>query len=112
MGRVYQDMRPRIVEINRYAMDMVPEGSMVLIQNEDRPGMIGLVGSQFGQAKVNIADMAISRRQIPGQQGSATALMVLKLDEAPPATLVESLQKQPGILKIACVKLAGVKSPA
>ncbi len=111
VGRVYQDMRPRIVEINRYAMDMVPEGPMVLIQNEDRPGVIGLVGTQFGQAKVNIADMAISRRVLPGgKPGSATALMVLKLDEVPPMQLLEQLQQQPGILKIASVKLAGVKA--
>ncbi len=107
VGRVYQDMRPRVVEINRYYMDMVPAGSMVLIQNEDRPGVIGLVGTEFGQSNVNIADMAISRRETPG--GPATALMVLKLDNEPPAALLERLKARPGILKVASVKLQAEK---
>lgn len=98
VGRVYADMRPRVVEINNYHMDMIPEGVMVLIQNEDRPGMIGLVGRQFGQAKVNIADMAISRRD-------DTALMVLKVDDEPGDALLESVRTQAGIRKVAKIKL-------
>ncbi len=98
VGRVYDDLRPRIVEINGYYMDMVPAGQMLLLQNEDRPGMIGLVGSVFGEAGVNIADMTISRRD-------ATALMLLKLDSEPSADLIESLKSKPGILKAAAIKL-------
>lgn len=103
VGRVYQDMRPRIVEINGYFMDMVPAGTMALIQNEDRPGVIGLVGTEFGTAGVNIADMAISRRETPG--GAATALMLLKIDGDVPDALLNRLRARPGILKIATVKL-------
>ncbi len=99
VGRVYDDLRPRIVEINGYHMDMVPAGQMLLLQNEDRPGMIGLVGSVFGEAGVNIADMTISRRD-------STALMLLKLDGEPGAAVLETLRSQPGILKTAAVKLA------
>ncbi len=99
VGRVYDDQRPRIIEINGYHMDMVPAGQMLLLQNEDRPGMIGLVGSVFGEAGVNIADMTISRRD-------QTALMLLKLDGEPDAKLIEGLKSQPGILKAAAVKLA------
>ncbi|MEZ6193134.1 MAG: phosphoglycerate dehydrogenase [Phycisphaerales bacterium] len=99
VGRVYDDLRPRIVEINGYHMDMVPAGQMLLLQNEDRPGMIGLVGSVFGEAKVNIADMTISRRD-------STALMLLKLDGEPGAAVLETLKSKPGILKTAAVKLA------
>lgn len=98
VGRVYQDLRPRVVEINGYHMDIVPAGGMVLIQNQDRPGVIGLVGSEFGSAGVNIADMAISRRDI-------TALMVLKIDGNVPDKLVETLRSRAGILKVAVVKL-------
>lgn len=98
VGRVYQDLRPRVVEINGYHMDIVPAGVMVLIQNEDMPGMIGMVGTEFGQAKVNIADMAISRRD-------TTALMVLKVDTEPPEALLNRLMHRPGILKVAMVKL-------
>ena len=99
VGRVYDDHRPRIVEINGYYMDMVPVGQMLLLQNEDKPGMIGLVGSVFGDAGMNIADMTISRRD-------NTALMLLKLDGKPDAKLIDGLKSQPGILKAAAIRLA------
>lgn len=102
VGRVYNDLRPRVVEINGYHMDMVPAGSMVLIQNEDRPGMIGTVGTEFGEAKANIADMTISRR-------GNTALMLLKIDGDAPEALINRLKHRPGILKVATVKLPEVK---
>lgn len=101
VGRVYSDMRPRVVEINGYHMDIIPAGHMVLIQNEDRPGVIGLVGTEFGQAGVNIADMAISRRD-------TTALMVLRTDTEAPAALLSRLTARPGILKVATVHLPSI----
>ncbi|MEM9417669.1 MAG: phosphoglycerate dehydrogenase [Planctomycetota bacterium] len=104
VGRVYDDLQPRVVEINGYAMDMVPAGHMAIIQNDDRPGMIGLVGTEFGKAGVNIADMTISRRENADGSG-ATALMLLKLDEAASYELNDALAEREGILKIASVHL-------
>ncbi|MCC5831317.1 MAG: phosphoglycerate dehydrogenase [Phycisphaeraceae bacterium] len=98
VGRVFEDLQPRVVEINGYHMDMIPADDMVLIQNEDRPGMVGLVGGEFGEAKVNIADMAISRRD-------KTALMLLKVDGTPDESLGNRLKARPGILKVAVLKL-------
>ena len=98
VGRVYHDMRPRVVEVNGYHMDMIPAGPMVLLQNEDRPGMVGRVGEIFGSADVNIADMAISRHD-------HTALMVLKVDTAPPADLRQKLTKTDGVKRVFLVKL-------
>lgn len=103
VGRVYGDLQPRVVEINGYPMDMVPVGPMVVIQNDDKPGMIGMVGQTFGGAGVNIADMAISRRENAG--GTATALMLLKLDAPAPAALLDQVDGQAGVLKIASVEL-------
>ena len=103
VGRVYGDLQPRVVEINGYPMDMVPVGPMVVIQNDDKPGMIGMVGQSFGGAGVNIADMAISRRA--NADGTSTALMLLKLDEPAPAALLETVGGQAGVLKIAGVEL-------
>lgn len=105
VGRVYEDLKPRVVEINGYQMDMTPDGTMVLLQNEDLPGMIGLVGSAFGGAKVNIADMTISRRD--QGSGKPTALMTLKVDAQPPTELIDQLSGTPGVLKMAVVKLPG-----
>jgi len=102
VGHVYDDGRPRVVEINGYHMDMVPAGHMAMIQNEDKPGIIGMVGMEFGDAGVNIADMTISRRECDGK---VTALMVLKLDAPAPDDLLSRLLARPGILKISPVKL-------
>lgn len=98
VGHVYRDMRPRVAEINGYHMDLVPAGNMVLVRNDDRPGIIGRVGTEFGNANINIANMAISRR------GNA-ALMVLCVDNEPPTAIVDHLLAQSGIQKVAVVKL-------
>lgn len=98
VGCVYHDMQPRVVEIDGYRMDIVPSGVMALILNQDMPGMVGLVGTELGQAKVNIADMAISRH-------NDTALMVLKVDTQTPEALIERLRHRPGIIKVVIVKL-------
>ena len=105
VGRIYQDMRLRVVEINEYRMDIVPAGHMLLILNEDEPGMVGLVGNELGQAGVNIADMAISRR-------GKTALMVLKIDAEVTSSLLNRLRHRPGIVTVSAVKLPTEVEPA
>ncbi|HSV15916.1 MAG TPA: phosphoglycerate dehydrogenase [Tepidisphaeraceae bacterium] len=103
LGTVYADGLPRVLRVDDYAMDMIPEGSMVIIINEDQPGVIGTVGTAFGDAKVNIADMVISRAF--NDQGKATALMVIKTDSEAPDDLLNKLRARPGIVRAKSVKL-------
>jgi D-3-phosphoglycerate dehydrogenase len=103
VGSVYADGQPRILDINGYRMDMVPVGPMLLLKNEDRPGMIGTVGVAFGEAGVNIADMTLSAQE-------ETALMVLKLDAKPAQDLVDALRGKSGILKVAFVELPALEN--
>jgi len=98
LGTVYADGWPRVLRIDGYGMDMIPEGNMVLIVNQDQPGVIGLVGSSFGDAKVNIADMVISREF--DAAGKATAFMVIKTDSQPTESLLNQLKARPNILKV------------
>lgn len=102
LGTVYADNLPRIVRVDNFSMDMVPEGQMVMIVNKDQPGIIGVVGSTFGDAQVNIADMVISRDQRPD---GAIALMVLKTDQPAPDSLLNRLRARPGILRVKPVAL-------
>lgn len=104
LGTVYADGWPRVLRIDEFAMDMIPEGPMVIIVNKDQPGVIGTVGSSFGDEKVNIADMVISRQK--HEDGSATALMVLKVDSEPPAALLNRLRARPNIVKVKSMALA------
>lgn len=102
LGTAYADGLPRILRIDNFNMDMVPEGHMVLIINKDQPGVIGAVGSTFGDAQVNIADMVISREF---RSDGAIALMVLKTDTAAPDALLNRLRARPGIMRATTVAL-------
>jgi hypothetical protein len=104
LGTVYADGFPRVLRIDGWSMDMIPEGSMTLITNKDQPGVIGTVGSTFGDAKVNIADMAITRGDV-APDGTAKALMVVKTDSEPPASLLEALRSKPNILRVKSITL-------
>jgi D-3-phosphoglycerate dehydrogenase len=103
LGTVYADRLPRIVRIDGFAMDMVPEGHMVVISNKDQPGVIGTVGTTFGDAQVNIADMVISREI--QQDGTAHALMLIKTDQDAPEALLTRLRARPGITSARAVEL-------
>jgi D-3-phosphoglycerate dehydrogenase len=103
LGTVYADRLPRVLRIDGFAMDMVPEGTMVVILNKDQPGVIGTVGSIFGQAKVNIADMVISREI--QKDGTSHALMLIKTDSAPGNELLKRLKEEPAIVRVKHVEL-------
>jgi D-3-phosphoglycerate dehydrogenase len=103
LGTVYADGLPRLLRIDGFAMDMVPEGQMVLILNQDQPGVIGFVGTAFGDANVNIADMVISRSY--DETGRARALMLIKTDSDPTAGLMDALKGRPNIVRAKAVKL-------
>jgi D-3-phosphoglycerate dehydrogenase len=101
-GTIFSDGRPRVMSIDEYPMELIAEREMALIFNDDRPGVIGLVGQAFGNAGINIADMALSRR-------GRTALMVLKLDGPMPDNLCQTLRRMnPPILSIRTVSLPPV----
>ena len=101
-GTILADGKPRVLSIDGYKMELVPAQSMALIFNDDQPGVIGLVGREFGDAGINIADMTLSRQD-------KTALMVLKLDEAVPNALRDALRKKnPPILSVCTVTLPPV----
>jgi len=99
VGEVFLDGKPRILAVNGYPMNLVPEGEMLLIFNDDRPGVIGIVGTIFGDHKLNIADMMLSRQK-------NTALMLLKLDAPIPTEVLQKLEAaRPAILKVLPVTL-------
>jgi D-3-phosphoglycerate dehydrogenase / 2-oxoglutarate reductase len=103
LGTVYADGLARVLRFDNFNVDMIPEGQMVVIENEDKPGVIGTVGTTFGDAGVNIADMVISR--VVKDDGTAHALMVLKVDSKPDEALTNRLRARAGILRVKCVKL-------
>jgi D-3-phosphoglycerate dehydrogenase len=91
---------PRIVRLNSRPVEIVPKGVLFLMNNKDRPGIVGHVGTLMSQHGVNIASMSLTRDSAGGQ-----ALTVLNLDSVPPQALIEELQKDPDISNVKVVKL-------
>ena len=91
---------PRIVGINGHLVDVAPYAHLLVVANDDRPGMIGLVGTVLGNEGVNIADMTVGR----DPQGS-TALMIVSIDTHVPAQVVAQLQSSAGILWVRAIDL-------
>ncbi|HUV61693.1 MAG TPA: phosphoglycerate dehydrogenase [Thermoplasmata archaeon] len=75
-GTLFSDKGPRIVEINGSTVDIEPEGNFLIIGHEDKPGMIGSVGTVLGDNDVNIASMEVARKKVRGP-----ATMILHIDE-------------------------------
>ncbi len=86
----------RIVLIDDHTFDVPPTDYMMMVKNDDRPGVIGLVGTLLGSAGVNIADMAVGRAQTPG-----TAVMLIAPTGHVTAEVVDALRTSPGILSVA-----------
>ena len=80
---------------------MVPSGEMVLLFNDDRPGVIGAVGEAFGRNEVNIADMTISRQD-------DLAMMVIKMDDKPSEAVLSQLAQVEPIRQVFAISLPEV----
>jgi D-3-phosphoglycerate dehydrogenase len=90
----------RIVMIDEHHFDVPPAEHMLMVKNDDRPGVIGTVGTLLGDAGVNIDDMDVGRAVQPG-----TAVMLIAPSAAVPAEVIEALRVAPGITSV--VALAG-----
>ncbi|MFP5489080.1 MAG: phosphoglycerate dehydrogenase [Acidimicrobiia bacterium] len=85
----------RVVEIDGHDFDVPPAEHMIVISNDDRPGVIGTVGVLLGDAGVNIADMDVSRVKSAG-----TAIMLIAPTAEVPDDVVAALRAAPGILSV------------
>jgi D-3-phosphoglycerate dehydrogenase len=74
-GTVF-DGQPRVVRLRDLNIEFAPEGFILVLSYEDRPGMVGRIGSILGRLNVNIASMHVGRREKRGR-----AIVVLLLDE-------------------------------
>jgi D-3-phosphoglycerate dehydrogenase len=81
------DHRPWLVNILGFEIELELAPLIVLCRYDDVPGVIGRVGTMFGEAGINIGGMTVSRSRRGGK-----ALMALTVDSVPPAELVERLR--------------------
>jgi D-3-phosphoglycerate dehydrogenase len=86
-GTVFGRSHPRLVDVDGVEVDVIPQGHMLLVKNEDTPGIIGHVGTLLGDRAINIARMNVGRKP-----GSGRAVMLIEVDgEVPGDVLGEVL---------------------
>jgi D-3-phosphoglycerate dehydrogenase len=99
-GTVFGQNMPRLVSLDDYRLEAYLDGYLLVFRHEDLPGIIGSVGTVFGQHGVNIAQMAVGRASPGGQ-----AVGILNLDGEPAAAAVEAVRKLPAITSATVVQL-------
>ena len=100
VGGAFFGVTPRIVSINTRPVEARPHGVVLVLENTDRPGMVGRVGTLLGGHGVNIATMSLSRNQAGG-----TALTVLNLDTAPSENLLTEIRASEDIHSAQVIQL-------
>jgi D-3-phosphoglycerate dehydrogenase / 2-oxoglutarate reductase len=100
VGATIYGVKPRLVRVNGHSLEATPEGVLLIVENQDRPGMVGWIGSLLAKQKINIASMSLSRGESGGK-----ALSVLNLDSAPSEDLIKEIEADPGILSVQVAKL-------
>lgn len=100
-GTLYNHKDPRIIEIDQFKVEVVPDNHLLLIMNEDRPGVIGTVGHVLGDHNINIARMQCSREARGGR-----ALLIFGLDAPLSASVLDHITNSKHILSVKVADLS------
>ena len=91
---------PRVVRINGYHVEVVPSGCILIVMNEDKPGIIGNVGVILGKNNVNIAALTLGRKK-----AGENAVTMINIDSRVPDKVLKEIAKAPSIVDIKMVEL-------
>jgi D-3-phosphoglycerate dehydrogenase len=99
-GTVFGRNHLRLVDVDGVEVDTIPQGNILLVKNDDTPGVVGQVGTLLGKRKVNIARMGLGRKP-----GSGRAVMLIEVDSEVSAEVLAELPQLPGIREARFLKL-------
>jgi len=99
-GTLFGKKEPRLVKINEYRVETVPEGTILLVDTWDKPGVIGNIGTTLGTKEINIGNMHFGRDTEGGK-----SLCILHLDSVPPEEVIEEIARLPNVLSVKLVQL-------
>jgi D-3-phosphoglycerate dehydrogenase len=94
-GTLFSRKDPRIILIDNFKVEIVPDGEMLLMYNNDKPGVIGNIGTLLGENNINIARMHFGREAVGGM-----AISVVSIDSKPDPEMLEKIRALPNILSI------------
>jgi D-3-phosphoglycerate dehydrogenase len=101
-GTLFGDQYQRLVQLGSYRLESYLDGTLLVFQHTDAPGLIGAVGTIFGRHNVNIAAMNVGRS---GNTPGGSAIGVLNLDGPPSAEAIAEVKAHPQIERVAIVQL-------
>ncbi len=99
-GTVFGHRDARIVRVNQFHLEAVPEGHIILCVNDDSPGVVGNVGTALGKAGVNIAGISLSR-----DVAGAAAASLLNVDSEPKPEVLDTLRALPHVRDVRRIRL-------
>jgi D-3-phosphoglycerate dehydrogenase len=99
-GAIFGRSDLRIVRINQFMLDVIPEGAMLMLYNHDRPGVIGNIATTLGNEGLNIARLHLSREQVDGK-----ALVVLSTDSPISKDTMTRLRALPNIISVIGIEM-------
>ncbi|MEK6693425.1 MAG: phosphoglycerate dehydrogenase [Nitrospirota bacterium] len=99
-GTLYNRKDPRIVQINEFPIETIPEGDMLVLSNNDRPGVIGNIGTILGENAINIARMQFGRETLGGK-----AISVVSVDSPVPDKVIAEIKKLPNVLSVKQIRI-------
>ncbi len=99
-GAIFGKTEPRIVRYNKFLLDAVTEGTLLVLHNDDKPGVIGEVGTVLGEGGVNIAGLHLSREVVGGESVS-----IWSIDSAPKDEILDKLKKVSNVISAEVVEL-------
>lgn len=99
-GTLFSRKDPRIISVDNFQVEIVPEGNMLFMFNHDRPGVIGSIGSFLGSHKINIARMHFGRESAGGR-----AISVVSIDTPVSTEQLAEIKSLPNIISVKQVYL-------
>jgi D-3-phosphoglycerate dehydrogenase len=99
-GALFKGREPRLVRIDGYPLEALPQGWMLVYSNLDVPGVVGRIGTLLGRHQINIAGMQLGRERRGGR-----AVSILNLDDPVPEPVLREIRAMPDIVLAKLVKL-------
>ncbi len=99
-GTLFGNREARFVKLDEVYMEIAPSEHMLVINNQDKPGVIGFLGTTLGSNKINIAGMSLGR-----QASGSAALTILNLDSPLGAGVAKEIKANPNIISLKFLKL-------
>ena len=99
-GTVFHGNQPRIVRVDDFMLEAIPEGWTLLLQNHDQSGVVGYVGTVLGDAGINI-----SRMQLALLESRREACMLVNVDQDPGEEVLKRLRESESMIAVQLVEL-------